>query len=406
MKRLVSLALILCILFTCAAPVFAAQSKSAPRFSDAARIRNYAECALLTDLGVLSGNTNGAFEPNRNLTRAEVAVMACRLLGLTSGSKPLAAADVYSDHWAASYIACALELELMTLRDDGRFLPNLAVNVRDFCRVLLRLLGYEDVNDDRIEALIAETDLLNGYSSGLDSFVSRDDACLLLCNAASGYQIERWEDGEPIYYTDAMLNPTSLLERRFGLTRYTERLVANEYANLLLSGNRLDAGISQLAEHRPFAVSSGLELVGRRVDIYVKDGKVVGLPLLRTDETCVRFDHYLDYEACLLSGEFEVSDQTSYFLNYEADDRYCMVGDYDRCTITCVDADNDGVFDLVLVLACEEATFTSAAPVRLEFADGRKEMITAEHVIYGDVEVGDTVYAVRVSGLWHIYAEE
>lgn len=406
MKRLICLILVLATVLCCAAmPAAAAGGKVLP-FTDADAISNYADCAILYDLGVISGRPDGTFQPSRNVTRTEVAVMACRLLGVTEYDGFCSATDIYSGHWASGYIACVVDQGLMTLQPDGRFQPGLAVTVRDFCRIMLRLLGYENVTNDRIEPLIAETDLLSGFHKGLDSFVTRDDCCLLLYNAASCFQIERWENGQPVYYTDALLNPTSLLEHRYGLTRYTELLTANEYADLVLVGGHLEKGYTKIAEHRAFNISTGLEYVGRRVDIYVKDGEVVGLPHIHTDETCLSFKNYLDYEGFMLDNGFSVSSKTQYFFNYEQSDRYCLIGEYDRCEIICVDSDNDRVFDLVLVVACEEATFTSAAPVRIEFADGTKEMITSEHVIYGEAVVGEKVYVVRVSGIWHIFTEK
>ena len=404
MKRYLCLVLCLVLVLSCAA--FPVAASDVLPFTDAAEIRNYADCALLYELGVISGNPGGAFEPNRNVTRAEVAVMACRLLGVTDYDASHSASDIYAGHWAESYVSHVLKRGMMTLSPEGAFQPGLAVTVRDFCCVMLRLLGYENVSGSRIESLIAETNLLSGFFKDLDSFMTRDDCCLLLYNAATSYQIERWEDGKPVYYTDDLLNPTSLLEHRYGLTCYTELLTANEYADLSLVGGRLEKGFTKIAEHRAFSVSTGLEYVGRRVDIHVKGDDVIGLPHMHTDEACLSFNSYLDYELFMLDMGYEVDDGTQYYFNYEISDRYCLIGEYDRCEIVCVDSNNDRVFDLVLVLACEEAKFTSAVPVRIEFPDGKKEMITGEHVIYGEAEAGDTVYVVCVSGIWHIFTEK
>ncbi|MBE6954887.1 MAG: S-layer homology domain-containing protein [Ruminococcaceae bacterium] len=405
MKRLACLILTLALLLSCVAFSVSAADRNVLPFTDADQINHYADCAILYDLGVISGNPDGTFNPGRNVTRAEAAVMACRLLDITVYGGVCKAADIYKGHWAESYIAYVVDMGMMTLSPDGRFQPNLAVTVRDFCRTMLRLLGYENVTDSRIESLIEQTNLLSGFEKGLDQFITRDDCCLLLYNAASCYQIERWVDGKPIYYTDALLNPTSLFEHRFGLIRYTELLTANEYADLNLHDGHLEKGYTKIAEHRAFNVSTGLEYVGRRVDIFVKDDEVVGLPHVHTDETCLSFKDYLTYEAFMFNNGFSVGAETQYYFNYQLSDRYCLIGEYDRSEIICVDSNNDRVFDLVLVVACEEAKFTSAVPVRIEFPDGTKELIPGEHVIYGEVKEGDTVYVVCVSGIWHIFSE-
>ena len=58
----------------------------------------------------------------------------------------------------------------------------------------------------------------------------------------------------------------------------------NECADLTSAGNPLPAGPSKLAGHKAFDISTDLSLLGRNVDIYVKDGKVFGIPCYAVDE--------------------------------------------------------------------------------------------------------------------------
>ena len=80
------------------------------------------------------------------------------------------------------------------------------------------------------------------------------------------------------------MNPKSYLEVRFGLVRYTGVVTGNECADLISAGSALAPGMTKLAGHKEFAVSSDANLLGRTVDLFVKNGKVVGLPCVLISE--------------------------------------------------------------------------------------------------------------------------
>ena len=72
----------------------------------------------------------------------------------------------------------------------------------------------------------------NGYELDYNQPITRDYAARLILNVLNCNAVIGYEDGEPIYLEDELLNPVSVLEHRFGVVRYQQVVTANEYADL------------------------------------------------------------------------------------------------------------------------------------------------------------------------------
>lgn len=75
----------------------------------------------------------------------------------------------------------------------------------------------------------------------------------------------------------------------------------------------LPAGTSKLAGHKAFQVSTDLSLLGRSVDIYVKDGKVFGVPCYAVDEIYYTFADASQLKEICQGGGFRLTDETEYY---------------------------------------------------------------------------------------------
>ncbi len=114
-------------------------------------------------INVVSGDDKGNFNPNNNITRAEVATILVRYLGYEAEYKDLSAvdfetyltnlyaktgvekktlSDLKSDKWfyRATSVACALGI--FKGDDNNKFNPNKNISRQEFCLVLYRL--YKD----------------------------------------------------------------------------------------------------------------------------------------------------------------------------------------------------------------------------------------------------------------------
>lgn len=101
----------------------------------------------LKQLGVFTGYEDGSLGLDRNITRAEFAAIAVRLLGLEdqheANKGKTAFKDVSADFWASGYINIAVSKGLFTGFEDQTFRPQEHITYAQIVAVLVRLLGYE-----------------------------------------------------------------------------------------------------------------------------------------------------------------------------------------------------------------------------------------------------------------------
>ncbi len=147
--------------------------------------------------GWMEGMGEHLFLPEDGFTRAQAATVLCRFLNL-SGDVISSQFPDMKNHWAEREISLVLQHGLMEGYPDGSFQPNRAVTREEMAVILQRILQYEygvskdkapfsDVEQDRwsydeITAL-AGSGILNGYQDGTfrpDQFLSRGEMAHLL----------------------------------------------------------------------------------------------------------------------------------------------------------------------------------------------------------------------------------
>ena len=140
------------------------------------------------------GVAEGLFQPESPLTRAQLATVFCRFLGLSDAvGQPFS--DVSQEHWARPYIASVVEAGVMVGIGEDRFAPERAVTRGELAQALYRILnpprgdsaGFTDLPDDHpyqeaINAL-CEMGVLFGVGNGRfepDRPVTRAEVCAVL----------------------------------------------------------------------------------------------------------------------------------------------------------------------------------------------------------------------------------
>lgn len=122
-------------------------------FSDVPAGVWYADAvSKVSGLGIMIGDEQGRFNPQKPVTRAEMAVIVCRVLELTLDEDAylpvyLVAenfSDVPESHWANGHINKASFLEITLGYGDGRFGPGDAVTYEQAVTMLVRALGGGD----------------------------------------------------------------------------------------------------------------------------------------------------------------------------------------------------------------------------------------------------------------------
>lgn len=397
---LLAAALALTLMIPCAAAEFAG-------FTDQQEIKNINAVRMLCDLGLISGYSDGSFGPQNPIRREEVA----KLMALLCEADPQpqnGAAPFYdiSTSWAAELIIYCAERGIIA-GSNSRFRPADHVTIRELAKMLLVILGEDasryigaswaqNVDEDAfLKGIYA------GVSVSYESAATRDIACLLIYNAMLCPKVaDAGQEGEARYVLDSLMNPMSYLEIRFGLTRYTATLTGNECADLTSAGSTLPAGTSKLAGHKAFDISTDLSLLGRNVDIYVKDGKVFGIPCYAVDEVYYTFTDASQLKEICSGGGFRLTDQTAYYYNYTPSNKDILNAPSANDKITVIDHDGDNAFDVVLVTTSRPATVTSVSPLTVD-VDGKSQTVRAFSST--DVfTVGEEVYCSLVCGSGYI----
>ena len=109
-------------------------------FSDVEPDLWYTEAVLkLASLGIIRGYEDGAFRPERVITRAEFTAMANRFAYVTEGR--ISFQDVDDGYWAARQIRSAASYGWIEGYDDGTFRPENNITRGEAAAVLNRVLG-------------------------------------------------------------------------------------------------------------------------------------------------------------------------------------------------------------------------------------------------------------------------
>lgn len=104
-------------------------------------------CEELVSLGILAGDEEGNLLLEKTVTRAEMAVIVCRLLALEDAAvKNTVTTPVFSDvsasHWAAGYLDILKNYGIINGYPDGTFCPEQEVSYQEVLKMLIALLGY------------------------------------------------------------------------------------------------------------------------------------------------------------------------------------------------------------------------------------------------------------------------
>lgn len=138
----------------CALLVTSAYGAAFPDVDEEAPYASAAE--YLNQAGIMMGDENGNFSPDKTVTRGEMAAIICRMVGQaddlpSSEQFP----DVPTDHWSNGYVTKAAELGIVNGYPDGNFGPGDTVTYEQVLTMIVRTVGLED-----------EAEKAGGYPTG------------------------------------------------------------------------------------------------------------------------------------------------------------------------------------------------------------------------------------------------
>ena len=99
---------------------------------------------ILAAAGIVNGNGDGTFAPDRGVTRAELCKMVNNIYGYTAEDET-AFSDVTPDKWYYSHVKIAKKAGYITGFEDGTFRGDTPVTREQACAIVVRVAGIYDL---------------------------------------------------------------------------------------------------------------------------------------------------------------------------------------------------------------------------------------------------------------------
>ncbi|MEC0241894.1 S-layer homology domain-containing protein [Paenibacillus dokdonensis] len=116
--------------------------------------------------GWITGYSNGIFLPNKEVTRAEFAAMLIRAMGTDGGThQPLQFTDAKQiPTWALAYVEEAVSRSIMNGYENGAFGPNKLITRAEMAAMAIRSLHVAEVAKDSSKLSFADSSLIPAWA--------------------------------------------------------------------------------------------------------------------------------------------------------------------------------------------------------------------------------------------------
>ena len=254
---------------------------SGASYADVTSEENQEAIEVLQAVGVMVGDDEGNFNPDKNVTRNEMAVVMSNLLDLKV--EDFNAADIpFTDvpSWAVSYVAACYADGITSGTSATTYGGNNTVTAAQAALMMMKALGYfqnqGDFDQDWTLATIkkgSEIGIFDGITVDRTSPLTRNDVAQMALNALKLNMVTFTGD------LGLVINGVEIGYR----AEYTARTSANS------KYNSIDVGTTDIAENNQYYVQLGEELYngdlklrnrtdvfGRPANYWEYDGKEVG----------------------------------------------------------------------------------------------------------------------------------
>ena len=141
LKKTLVLLVVLSMLLSAISPVFAV------KFNDEIPEAYWEHANKLAAVGVIAGDQNGNFNATSNITRAEMAVIVCKMAGLNEASAtaskniPSIFSDVPAGEWYTGWVNLAVDNGMIAGFPDQTFRPNDPLTTNQAITLVVKSLG-------------------------------------------------------------------------------------------------------------------------------------------------------------------------------------------------------------------------------------------------------------------------
>ncbi len=286
MKKQLSVFLVCIMLFT-----MTQISAFAASFTDTEGANCETAVEVLAAFGIVEGKGEGAYEPQSNLTRAEMATIILRAMDVakTATGKDVFA-DVPASHWAYAYVGTAHQLGIVNGTSEQTFSPDDSVTYEQAVKMVTSALGYS-----------VQAEALGGYPAGYltkasqlgilkgvptDKTMTRGAMAILLYNALDTPLAERASYGNDdlkfnsdeditllTRYLKANKAESKIVQTPMYAATETPKHILGDEAVIVIDGKNETVKAGKVDVDALFAVPS---------DIYYKEDEITGKNILVT----------------------------------------------------------------------------------------------------------------------------
>lgn len=139
LKKTLVLLVVFSMILSTLAPVFAA--------TDVLGLDCEDQVTRMEALGIIKGFEDGTFRPDETITRAQMAVIICKMLGINEASAeanknvPSKFSDVAAGDWYTGYVNIASNNGIISGYPDGTFRPNQTLTLNEVLTLCVKALG-------------------------------------------------------------------------------------------------------------------------------------------------------------------------------------------------------------------------------------------------------------------------
>lgn len=181
-------------------------SLSVPALAADAPVSEEEAAQVLAALDIMTGDGSGNLMLGNAITRAEFTKLTIAASTYRDSVGPTASVSPYPDvpktNWAAPWVQCAKEKDLVRGNLSGYFEPDRDITLAEGVTMALRLLGYQDTDfvgkwPSGQMALYRTLKLDRGVTAAQDGAMTRRDAMYLFYNLLTA----KMKDGKTVYLT-------------------------------------------------------------------------------------------------------------------------------------------------------------------------------------------------------------
>ena len=177
---------------------------SAASFPDVSAEDNTEAIAVLEAVKVMIGNENGEFEPEKNVTRNEMAVIMSKLMLGTYAADSYVGSHPFTDvpTWADKYVAACYSAGIIAGRSETTYDGTATVTAVEAAAMMLRALGYEDLSkgaaqwDQPVAAKANQINLFEGMSGASNAPMNRNSVAQLALNTLQATMVTTEKEGD------------------------------------------------------------------------------------------------------------------------------------------------------------------------------------------------------------------